>query len=148
MHKHFNISNKAGVGQIRIVGEISWWKNGGKDFMRQIDALISGGVTQIEGYINTPGGDMFEANEIGNQIARFSGVKNCTLGALCASAGTTVSTYFDKVTASSNTQYMIHDPLQGVFIQHEDDFESNKKLYLNLRNEAIERYADKTGYSL
>ena len=145
MQKHFNISNKAGVGEIRLVGEISWWNNSGKDFMRKIDSLISQGVTDIEVYINTGGGDMFEANEIGNQLLRFSGTKTEQLGAICASAGTGVSTYLDKVIASSNTQYMIHDPLHSIYVQHEDDFDSNKKLYQNLRNNVIDRYAAKTG---
>lgn len=147
MIKNYQIQNKGGKGVIRIVGEINWWNNSGADFMRIVDKLIAEGVTDIEGYINTPGGSMFEANEIGNQISRFTGEKKVLLGALCASAGTTLSTYFDKgkVEASKNTQYMIHDPMSQPFIQHESDYDSDKALYINLRNNAIDQYHERTG---
>lgn len=143
--KRYEVLNKGGKAHIKIVGGISWWRNNSSDFTREIDNLLKAGIEDVEGYINSPGGDMMEANEIGNQILRFPGAKHCKLGAICASAGTLLSTYFDTVEAASNTQYMIHDPSVQPIIQHEHDFESNKQLYLNLRNNAIDRYKGKTG---
>jgi ATP-dependent Clp protease protease subunit len=145
--KRFEIINKSGKASIKITGEIGWWKTSGENFTQLVDRLLEEGVQDVEGYINTPGGSMFDANEIGNQISRFPGIKSCKLGALCASAGTTLSTYFDTVETASNTQYMIHDPSWSPFIQHLEDWESNKQLYVNLRENAIDRYVAKTGLS-
>lgn len=144
-NKLFEITNRSNTAYIKIVGEINWWNNSSADFTRQVDALIEGGVTDVDCYINSGGGSMFDANEIGNQVLRFSGSKSCTLGALCASAATTISTYFDKVEGAKNLQYMIHDPSYPVVIEKLDDFETAKQLYENLRNNAIERYVAKTG---
>lgn len=146
--KNFEVCNKGGKGSITLIGEISWWHNSSADFIRQVDAILAQGCEDLDAYINTPGGDMLEANEIGNQISRFKGHKYCKLGALCASSGTIVSTYFDKVEGSSNTQYMIHDPSVGLMIEHLNDFDSNKALYENLRNDALNRYHAKTGISI
>ncbi len=54
-------------------------------------------------------------------------------------------TYFDKVIAASNTQVMLHDPIQFLKVEHSQDFDSNKKLYENLRSIAINRYSQKMG---
>ena len=141
----FQIFMAAGRAVLKIIGEISWWKNNSEVFTMKVDRLINEGIQDVDGYINSPGGDMFEANEIGNQIQRFEGEKLCTLGAVCASSGTLVSTYFDEITASENTQYMIHDPRQLALIQHEEDFDSQRELYVNLREDAVSRYSRKTG---
>lgn len=146
--KGFEIKNQAGKASIKLIGSISWWRNNSDDFIRQVDDLLSRGFVDLDGYLNTPGGDMIIANEIGNQIARFTGKKTCKLGALCASAGTIVSTYFDTVEASANTQYMIHDPSVQPIIEHLSDFDSNRALYENLLNDALERYHAKTGIAI
>ncbi len=143
--KQFEIQNKGGKASIKLIGAISWWQNNSANFIAQVDDLIRQGCTDLDCYLNTPGGEMFEANEIGNQVSRFTGHKYCKLGALCASSGTIISTYFDEVVASANTQYMIHDPSVGLYIEHLSDFDSNKTMYENLRNDAINRYHDKTG---
>ena len=143
--KHFHISNQAGRAVIKIIGEISWWKNNSEDFTRKVDRLIDQGIRDVDGYINSGGGSMLEANEIGNQIERFEGERLAQLGAICASAATIVSTYFHEAKGSSNTQYMIHDPRLLTIVEHEEDFDSQKQLYVNLRDDAIDRYSQKTG---
>ncbi len=143
----YSIENKSGVAVIQIIGDIDWWDNDSKSFTARIDEFIKAGITDVEGYINSPGGDMFEGNEIGNQIRRFTGNRTAKLGALVASSATTVSMAFKKVVAAKNTQFMIHDPSWRPVIQHTEDFESSKQLYENLRNQAIEEYVEKTGIS-
>lgn len=140
----FSIQNKSGRASIKIIGAIDWWENDSKSFTRMIDDLIKAGIKDVDGYLNSPGGQMFEGNEIANQIRRFEGERIVTLGALVASSGTTVSLAFKKIIASKNTQYMIHDPLLYTKIEHLEDYDSSKKMYENLRNQAIEEYADKT----
>ncbi len=140
----YQITNKAGKALIQIIGEISFWKNSSEKFTSSIDQLISSGVEDVELYINSAGGSMFEANEIANQISRFKGHKTARLGAIAA---TYLMTYFDTVIAASNTQVMLHDPIQMLRVEHTEDFDSAQKLYENLRNIAIERYSKKMGIS-
>ncbi len=128
----YQITNKAGTAFIRIIGEISFWKNSSEKFTNAIDGLINAGVEEVELYINSAGGSMFEANEIANQISRFKGKKTVKLGAIAASAASYLMTYFDKVTAASNTQVMLHDSIQYLKVEHSEDFDSRKKLYENL----------------
>ena len=140
--KQFEVKNQGGIAKIKIIGDISWWRNASDEFTRMVDNLLEEGVTDVDGYINSPGGNMFEGNEIRNQFARFPGHKYVKLGALCASAATTISTVFDEIESSLNISYMIHDPMQSAFIQHEEDFESHKKQYIDLRNNAIKCYVN------
>ncbi len=145
----YRIQNDVGLssdtGQIYITGHISWWSELSERFAREITLLLGQGVVNVEVYINSPGGSMVEANEIGNQIARFTGKRVCTLGAICASAATVLSTFCTEVRASSNTLYMIHDPWVEATIEHVSDFARHQKMYEILRNDAIDRYVQKTG---
>lgn len=90
---------------------------------------------------------MFDANQIGNEIQRFPGKRTCSMGALVASAGMTLVTFFDKenVSAASNCQGMVHDPIARPIIRHVEDYESDKTLYENLRNDVIDRIVAHTG---
>lgn len=143
----YQIINTAGKAFIRIVGEISFWKNSSEQFTSAIDTLVGSGVKDVELYMNCAGGSMFEANEIANQISRFTGKKTARLGAIAASAASYLMTYFDTVIAAGNTQVMLHDPIQTLKVEHPEDFDSAKKLYENLRNIAIDRYSEKMGVS-
>ncbi len=62
----YQIKNKAGKAFIQIIGEISFWKNSSEKFTSAIDGLINAGVEDVELYINSTGGSMFEAYEIAN----------------------------------------------------------------------------------
>jgi len=87
------------------------------------------------------------AKKIGNQVLRFTGRKKATLGALCASAGTTLSMYYDEIVAHRNISYMIHNPSMGVQVNRPSDFASKEKLYMSLLNGAVRIYNERTGIS-
>jgi ATP-dependent protease ClpP protease subunit len=142
--QYTNNSNKA---TLKLIGGISWWKNNAENFTAAVDKAIENGAVDIDCYINSPGGAMFEANEIGNQILRFKGKKYVKLGSLVASAGTIVSSYFDEIEASSNTMYMIHDPISYPEIKHLADYDTDKRIYEHLRNNVIDLYHKLTGLS-
>ena len=144
-HPFISITNKNNVAELRIIGAISDWENNSKDFTRKVDEVLAQGVTDVKAYINCYGGSMFEANEIGNQIKRFPGSKTCQVGAIAASAGGYLTTYFDTIILSSNSQFMIHDPSVILYVTRLEDFDSNKKLYENLRNDVIARFVKRTG---
>jgi ATP-dependent Clp protease protease subunit len=144
--KHYSILAMANKAVIKLIKGFSWWEENSKDFTDKIDSLLDEGITEAEVYLNTPGGDMLIAGEIVNQLKRFNKVA-VKLGALCASSGTVVSSSFDDVEAAPNLQFMIHDPSWAPKIEHVKDWDSQKKLYINLRNDFIRVYKSKTGLS-
>lgn len=129
---------------IRIAGLISQWNNHSEGFKAAVDAAIAAGNTDVDVYLNTPGGDVFQANEIGNEIQRFAGSKTAILGALCASAGTYIASICDKVIAKQNSMYMIHKPWAG-FTGNTDEIEAQLVALKHLQNLYAETYAAKTG---
>lgn len=131
---------------IRIDGYISDWNNHAAGFRMKLNSIIDQGIKEATVYINTPGGDCFQANEIGNEIAKFPGAVTGELGALCASAGTYISSRCSYVRAARNVSYMIHKPW-GYFSGNSDELKSNLKQLINLEAEYLKTYSEKTGLS-
>lgn len=133
------------TAMISIVGYIGDWRNTAEDFEASINALIAEGVQNVEMYINTFGGSTFDAFEIINLIERFPGSMNvCRLGAVCASAGTIISSSFKTVIAAENTQFMIHRPWLSID-GNEDEIESSLVLLRSVQAAMLKLYAKKTG---
>ena len=142
----YEVKNQGGgKASMRIIGPIEWWKNSSSDFTRMVDDCLAAGCTELECYINTPGGDMNHAFEICNQVKRFTGKKKCKLGAIVASSGTIIACAFDEVEASENTQYMVHNPSMSADITSVQVIETVKNIYTNYRDTAIAAYVKKTG---
>jgi ATP-dependent protease ClpP protease subunit len=132
---------------VSIIGDIGSWQANAERFKETIDSLISKGVTSIEGYVNTFGGSTFDAFEINNILDRFPGTSEvCRTGAVCASAGTILTSRFNKVISASNTQWMFHRPLLSID-GNEDEVESGLALLRNVQNAMIALYVKKTGKS-
>ena len=145
----FKISCEAqnGTAVVRIDGNINQWYNSAALFKSQVEALLANGVKNCEVYINSSGGDVFEADEIRNEILRFPGEIIGHLGALCASAATAVACACDKVIAAKNVSYMIHKPMTCVS-GNSDEVKADLKLLENKELEYAQMYADKTGLPL
>jgi ATP-dependent protease ClpP protease subunit len=137
---------KDNTAEIKISGVIHQWQNSAQEFKRQIDDLIAKGIKDVKLYINTPGGSVFEANEITNEIKRFSGTVTGFGGALVASAGSYLALICDTFEMAENGQYMYHKPM-GSIQGNEDKVAADLKLLQNLTAQYRKAYADKTGLS-
>lgn len=109
-----------------------------------VDQAIRDGVRKVEVYINSRGGDPFEATEMCNDLLRF-GVDNVTIivGAVAASAATYFLAIF-KNRVRSNSQIMIHRPSMYM----SGDIKAvlaNTKLLENVTEDYKNQYAKKTG---
>lgn len=135
---------KGTTAEIRISGVIHQWQNSSAEFKKQIDQFIANGVKDVVLYINTPGGSVFEANEIANEIKRFSGTVTGFGGALVASAGSYLALICDTFEMSENGQYMYHKPMGGM-MGNEDKIKADLKLLENLTNQYRTAYSEKTG---
>lgn len=134
------------TAEIRISGVIHQWQNSAVEFKQKIDALIVKGIKNVVLYINTPGGSVFEANEIANEIKRFKGTISGFGGALVASAGSYLALICDTFELADNGQYMYHKPMGSIF-GNEDKVTADLKLLQNLTNQYRTAYAEKTGMS-
>lgn len=132
------------TAEIRISGVIHNWQNSSAEFKQKIDALIEKGIENVVLYINTPGGSVFEANEIANEIKRFKGTVTGFGGALVASAGSYLALVCDTFEMAENGQYMYHKPMAGIF-GNEDKVTADLKLLNNLTKQYRTAYSEKTG---
>lgn len=131
---------------ISIRGVIWEYQNSSAWFVREIDQIISKGITDVEVFINSPGGDVFQANDIANQIDRFNGDMSGEGGAIVASAATYIAIRLKSFTMPENGQFMYHKP-HGVFVGNEDKVKADLKLLKNITSNYRKRYSKKTGLS-
>jgi ATP-dependent protease ClpP protease subunit/FtsZ-binding cell division protein ZapB len=139
----FKISARANgpKAEIRIIGTIGW-DTDAEGFRTLVDDIITGGVTEAEIYINSPGGSCFDAAEIVNILSRFK-KKKCLGGALIASAATYIACSCDEFEIPENAMFMIHPPSGGVVGQRKD-FESYLKLLSDIESDYKKLYLSKT----
>ena len=148
----FNITANGEKARIDIIGNITNWINSSDDFNYELQKIRDKKINDVEIYINSFGGSVFQANEISNIIIGFSGKIKFILGAVCASAATlivseVVSQKNDvEIEQYSNGQFMIHN-VQLSLSGEIKDFESAITLMRNLQNNAISIYAKQTKIS-
>lgn len=134
------------TAEVRISGVIWNWGNSAAWFRHQIEAFNKDGVSHMKLYINTPGGSVFEANEIYNEIEAFDGTVEGIGGALVASAGTYIALACDTFTLPTNGSWMYHKPISRIE-GNEDKVESDLQLLKNLTAQYRKAYSKKTTLS-
>lgn len=134
--------NDGGRANIRIQGVI--YNFDADAFRYSINELIKQGVKDVSLYINTPGGSVFAANEMANEILRFPGTVSGFGGAIVASAGSYLATICQTFEMAENGQFMIHKP-KALIEGNEDAVKSKLKLLKNITDQYRKRYAEKTG---
>ena len=107
-----NISaiKEKGKARIEIKGTIAGWRDTERNFTRSVEDMIREGIKDVHLYINSPGGDCFEANEIVNVIRKFPGKITGEGGALVASAATYIAIHCEEFIMPENGLFMIHQP--------------------------------------
>jgi ATP-dependent protease ClpP protease subunit len=110
------------VGQVSIIGDISEWSgNNASDFRAQCKSLIDAGVTSCLVYLDTYGGDVFQANEMVNILdSFFPNGYDGEGGAVVASAGTYIAVHCKTFTLANNGQFMVHKPSGGAYGNEQD----------------------------
>ncbi len=134
------------VAEIRITGALYEWSNSAEEFTRKVDGFIADGIKDVAVYINSPGGDVFVAAEIINQLMRFTGSKKGIGGAIVASAATMIAIELDSFEMAENGQFMYHKPSAHVS-GSVDKIESSLKLLQTLTDQYKTKYSAKTGKS-
>ena len=132
-----NISaiKEKGKARIEIKGTIAGWRDSEKNFTRSVEDMIREGIKDVHLYINSPGGDCFEANEIVNVIRKFPGKITGEGGALVASAATYIAIHCEEFIMPENGLFMIHQP-RG----YASGTQKEVKTYLELLERMAETY--------
>ena len=111
----WQIKNEAEEEEAELVlyGEIansSWYEDDvtPKQFAEDLKAL---GGKDLKLRINSPGGDVFAAQAIYNQLKSYTGNITACIDGMAASAATIITCAADKVVMPSNGIFMIHNPM-------------------------------------
>src|SRR5690625_432429 len=115
-NKFFEIKASANKNEadVFIYGEITKyaWEDEGEHsattFKNELDAL--GDVDQINLYVNSPGGSVFEGITIHNMLKRHKAKVIANVDALAASIASVIIMAADEIRMPSNSMLMIHNP--------------------------------------
>lgn len=134
--------SKGSKATVRIVDYIGGETANSSNMRSMADLLANQGVTDLEVYINSRGGNVFEATEITNELKRFKNV-TVRVGALAASAATRIISEFYTI-GRRTSQFMIHKPMLGTY-GNVGQLEADIKLLKNITTDYLEAYAKKMG---
>ena len=130
------------------IAEESWYEDDvtSKQFANEMAAV--GDVGRIIVRIDSPGGDPFAAEAIGNLLEQHTAQTVARIDGLCASSATIIASHCDKVEAAPNSTYMIH-PVKVGLTEYADEKRLQECIdaIRTLRENILNVYARKTGRS-
>lgn len=110
--KKLRITMSAGVATLYLEGEIGEWGWTPQLWDQKVAELREKGCTALQVRINSPGGSVVDALAICDCIEALKAemrVEAVVCG-LCASAATLIACVCDRVTITSNSTWMVHEP--------------------------------------
>lgn len=113
MEEFWKFKNNAdGDAELLLYGEISdaSWYGDEVTPKKFADDLAACGGKDLTVRVNSPGGDVFAAQAIYNQLKAYTGKVTVKIDGMCASAATVIACAGETVIMPSNTIYMIHNP--------------------------------------
>ena len=113
MEEFWKFKNNADdEAELLLYGEISdaSWYGDEVTPKKFADDLAACGGKNLTVRVNSPGGDVFAAQAIYNQLKAYTGKVTVKIDGMCASAATVIACAGETVIMPSNTIYMIHNP--------------------------------------
>ena len=113
MGEFWKFKNSAdGAAELLLYGEISdaSWYGDEVTPKKFADDLAACAGKDLTVRVNSPGGDVFAAQAIYNQLKAYAGKVTVKIDGMCASAATVIACAGETVIMPSNTIYMIHNP--------------------------------------
>ena len=96
-------------GSLYIYDEIGQWGITADEFVAKLDDLKNQGCTAFNVYISSPGGDVFAAITIFNELQALADVR-VIINGLAASAASLIAMAGDEIRMTDNSRIMIHNP--------------------------------------
>lgn len=127
-----------------VIG-VDWFGGiGAKDVVKALKAMNDKKPVNV--YINSPGGDVWEATAMYNALARFKGQKNVFIDGIAASAASYIAMVGDEIVTAFNAMWMIHNPW-GIVIGNYQDLRETadnlEKVTQTLRDTYVKRTGQK-----
>ncbi|MFJ5965546.1 head maturation protease, ClpP-related [Bacillus sp. NPDC093026] len=150
MKKYWNMKmlNDASA-EITLYGSITgegWFsESSSKAFQSDLKEL--GEVTEIDLYINSPGGDVFEGQAIHSMLQRHKAKINVYIDALAGSIASVIAMAGDTITMPSNSMMMIHNPYMGM-IGNAAEFRKAAEDLDKITDSIVSTYLAKAGEKL
>lgn len=105
-----------------------------------------GSVDELDVFLNSPGGSVFEGIAIYNQLKRFKAKKTFYVDALAASIASVILMAGDVIVIAENAQVMIHDPW-GVSFGTAEDMRKYADLLDQSKETIVSTYTSRTKQS-
>ncbi len=113
-----NASSGKKKAAIHILDAISWWTgNDARTFQQRLAGLDA---EEIDVFINSPGGSVFEGVAIYNLLVLHPAIINIKILGLAASIASVIALAGDTVEIAENAMVMIHDPSAGIYGKADD----------------------------
>ena len=140
-------SVKDGVAKLRLYEPIdSWggyWGVSALEFAEVLDELDDS-VEEIRLHINSPGGEVWEALAILNNLRDFDAKLVAQVDGIAASCASFIACAADETIMAPNTQLMIHDAW-GLCVGNAGDMRGTADLLDQVSDNIASIYADKSG---
>lgn len=125
-----------------------WWTGDGVTAQSVADALDTiKGVKQLDIFVNSPGGDVFEAKAIYAQLQRFPANKTVYVDGLAASAATFVAMAGDEIITAPEGTWMVHEAWGGA-VGDSSDLRAYADLLDMMNADLAGIYAKRTGMTV
>ena len=129
-----------GEADILLYDYIGWPFNEAGEFVRALSSLKQSNITIR---INSPGGDVWDANAIYNAIKAHPSKPTTRIESLAASAASYIAVAGHKRQAYKNTMGMIHEPMVG-FYGNQYEIDEVKSILVQVSDIMVDMYADNT----
>lgn len=141
-----NAKSEPKIGELMIYGEIAdstWWGDEvtPKQFKKDLDAL--GDISELNVFINSPGGDVFAGQAIYSILNRLACPVNVYIDGLAASAASIIAMVGDTIRMPKNAMLMIHNPW-GMAIGYSSDLRKFADELDKVREAIIPVYQEQT----
>lgn len=135
----------SGEPEVLLYDEIGDWGITAKGFAEQLQAL--GQPRRINLRINSPGGSVFDAAAIHNQLKRHAADVHVTVDGIALSAASTIAMAGDRIEMADNALMMIHNPWSCV-IGDFDEMEASAALLRKIRDTLVTTYQSRVDLSI
>lgn len=126
--------------EVLIYDFIGWPFNDSASFIRTLAEIKQSKITIR---INSPGGDVWDANAIHNAIKSHPSKPTTRIESLAASAASYIAVAGHKKQAFKNAMVMIHEPMTGMY-GNQFELRETADILEQISNQMIDMYADNT----
>lgn len=123
-----------------VIGEDFFGGVTARDFVRQIDEIEQ---SKIDLRINSPGGDVFDANAIYNSLARHRATVTAHIDGLAASAAAYVPMAADRIEIAENAEMMVHNAWM-IAIGDADELVKKAEMLRKVNDSIVETFVART----